>query len=119
MKMKSSKPKKQRIAQKEAPLHLKRKMLGARLSPELQKKHNKKTVIVIKGDKVTVMVGQFKGKTGKIEDINTKNSKVRVNGVEFQKKDGTKVRMPIHASNLMITELKLDDKKRQEILKRK
>jgi large subunit ribosomal protein L24 len=117
--MKSSKPKKQRIMQKEAPLHLKRKMMGCHLSEELQKKHNKKSISAIKGDKVKVMSGQFKGKTGNIEKIDTKKLKVVVSGVEIQKKDGTKIRMPIHISNVMIIELKLDDKKRQEILKRK
>ncbi len=117
--MKSTKPKKQRIAQKQASLHARKRLLGCHLSKELQKKYEKRTVTIRKGDKVKVMAGQFKTKTGKIEEINTKTSKVFINGVEFQKKDGTKIRVPVHVSNIMITELNLDDKKRQEILKRK
>jgi large subunit ribosomal protein L24 len=117
--MKSSKPKKQRIMQKKASLHIKGKMLGCHLSDDLKKKYDKRSIRVRKGDKVKVMSGQFKGKTGKVEEVNVKNSKIYVNGVEYQKKEGTKIKMPIHASNVMITELNLEDKKRQEILKRK
>lgn len=105
--------------QKNASIHLKRKMLGCHLSEELQKKYNKRSLVAIKGDTVKVMTGQFKGKTGKIEKVDTQSLKIIVNGVDIQKKDGTKIRMPIHISNVMIIELKLDDKKRQEILKRK
>ena len=105
--------------QRDRSLHQRKKMLGCHLSRDLQKKYSKRSVVVIKGDKVKVMAGQFKGKAGKVEDIDTKNSKLFINGVEFQKKDGTKIKVPVHVSNVMITDLKLDDKKRQEILKRK
>lgn len=105
--------------QKNLPLHLKGKLLGGHLSHELRKKHNKRAVRIVKGDKVKVMSGQFKGKSGKVEDVNMKNSKVIISGIDFQKQDGTKIRMPVNASNVMITELNLSDKKRQEILKRK
>jgi large subunit ribosomal protein L24 len=65
------------------------------------------------------MRGQFKDKSGKVEEINTKTRKVYIAGIEYQKKEGTKVKFPIYVSNLMITELELSDKKRQESLKRK
>ena len=94
-------------------------MMKAHLSKELSKKFNKRTARVIKGDKVKIMKCQFKGKSGKVEEVNTKNYKVFVAGIEMQKTEGTKIRIPIAVSNLMITELNLSDKKRQEILKRK
>ena len=116
---KSVKPKNQRKYRANAPLHKRNNMMKTHLSKELSKKFSKRTARVIKGDKVKIMKGQFKGKSGKVEEVNMKNYKVYVAGIEMQKTEGTKVRIPIAVSNLMITELKLTDKKRQEILKRK
>lgn len=72
-----------------------------------------------KGDKVKVVRGQFKKTEGKIEKINSKREKLYINGIEVVKKDGTKVNYPINPSNVVITELSLDDKMRQRILERK
>ena len=116
---KSAKPKNQRKYRSNAPLHKRNNMMKVHLSKELSKKFSKRTARVVKGDKVKVMTGQFKGKSGKVEEVNMKNYKIFVAGIETQKTDGTKVRIQIAVSNLMITELNLSDKKRQEILKRK
>jgi len=115
----SKKPRKQRNYRERAPLHIRGRFLNARLADTLSKKYQKRSARVRKGDKVTVLVGQFKGKSGKVENVDTKNTKVFIAGIESQKKDGSKMRYPINPSNVMITELNLDDKKRQEILKRK
>jgi len=115
----SSKPKKQRKYRDNAPLHIKGNFLNAHLSVALKKKHGKRAIRVIKGDKVKLMKGQFKDKSGKIEKVMTKLGKVYIEGIEMQKKDGTKTKYPISPNNIMITELNLNDKKRQEKLKRK
>jgi large subunit ribosomal protein L24 len=115
----SKDPGKQRKFRTNAPLHIKGKFLGAHLSDELAKKYGKRAARVRKGDKVKIMIGQFKGKLGKVEKVDSKKGKVYVEGAEIQKKDGTKTKYPITASNVMIIELSLDDKNRQEILKRK
>ena len=39
-----------------------------------------------------------------------------ITGVEMIKKDGTKAFYPIHPSNLVVTELNLDDKKRMAVV---
>ena len=115
----SKKPKKQRKYLYNAPLHTGSKFLAAHLSDELAKKYGKRSLRARKGDKVKIMKGQFKDKSGKIERVDTKSRKIFIAGIEYQKKDGTKVKFPIYVSNLMITELDLSDKKRQESLKRK
>ena len=115
----SKKPGKQRKYRVNAPFHIKRKFLSVHLSEELSKKYGKRAIVLRKGDKVKITKGQFKGKTGKIDQILTKKQKAFINGVEFQKKEGTKVRYPINVSNLVITEVELNDKKRQESIKRK
>lgn len=117
--VRSRQPRKQRKYSYNAPLNIKGKFLNAHLSKELIKKYGKRSVRVRKQDKVTILRGQFKKKTGRIEKIDLKDSKVYVSGMEVIKKDGTKVLYPIHPSNIVITELNLEDKKRAEKLKQK
>ena len=115
----SKKPNKQRKYIANAPNHISSKMICSMLSDELKKKHNKNNLRVIKGDRVKILRGQFKGKSGKVENVNIKTKKLYIENIELQKKDGTKTQYPIHHSNVMITELNLKDKKRSEIIKRK
>ena len=115
----SKKPGKQRKYRFNAPLHVKRKNVASHLSKELIKKHGKRSMPVIKGDKVKVVRGQFKGHMGKIDNVDVKFGRIFVSGVEIQKKDGNKVQYSMDPSNLIITELKLDDKRRNKIVERK
>ena len=117
---KSSKnPGKQRKYRIKSPLHIKRKLLSAHLSKELRKRYGKRNIVLRKGDKVKVLSGQFKKYENKVEIINITKSRIYVNGIEVTKKDGSKKQVAIHPSNLMITELNLDDKLRMKILERK
>ena len=102
-----------------APLHLKRKMLSCLLSKELRKKLGKRNLPVRKDDVILIMRGKFKGKKGKIEKVNLRKLKIYVEGINRVKLDGSKVYYPLHPSNLMITELNLNDKKRKAKLERK
>ncbi len=112
----SKQPRKQRKYSYNAPLHIRGRFMAAHLSKELIKKYNRRSIRLRKGDKVTILRGQFKKKTGKIERIDLKETKVYIAGVEMIKKDGTKVFYPIHPSNLVVTELNLDDKKRMAVV---
>lgn len=115
----SKKPRKQRGYRLSAPLHTKHKFVQSHLSRELRKKHGKRSIGLRKGDKVKIMLGQFRKHEGKIEIIDLKKARVFVNGVELTKRDGTKRMLALHPSNLMVTELNLEDKLRQKILERK
>ena len=112
-------PKKQHKGRYNAPLHIKQKFMRSHLSKELKKKHGKRSLGLKKGDRVKVVVGQFKGKTCKVERIDLKKCKVYLEGIDIQKKDGTKTTYPIEPSNLIITEINLDDKMRNKVLERK
>ncbi len=115
----SKKPSKQRKYQLKSPLHVKQKFVHAHLSKELRKKYSKRNISLRKGDKVKIMVGKLKKHEGKVESIDLKKTRVFIAGAEFTKKDGTKKLVAFHPSNLMITELNLDDRFRQKILERK
>jgi len=108
----SKQPRKQRKYVREAPLHRKSKLLGSHLSKELKTKHKMRSLRLVKGDKVKVMRGTFKGKTGKVERIDVNKSRAYITGVEFIKRDGSKASYPIRTSNLLIQDLNLSDKKR-------
>jgi len=108
----SKQPRKQRKFIANAPLHLKRKMLSSNLSKLLRDKHKIRNIELRKGDKVKIMKGKFKKKQGKIIELKTKLLKVYIEGIQIKKTDGSKVNVPLQASNLQIIELNLDDKKR-------
>jgi len=115
----SKKPSKQRKFRYNAPLHIKRKLLSARLSKELSKKHNTRSLSVRSGDKVKIVRGQFSGKIGKIDFVNIRRQRIFIEGTDRTKIDGTKSLYPIHPSNVIIQELNMDDKYRKQILERK
>ena len=117
--IRSKQPRKQRKYRYNAPLHIKKKFISANFTKELREKYSKRNFPIVKGDKVKIMRGQFKGKIGLVEKVDMRNIKIIVQGAENIKKDGSKVGYPISPSNLMITELKLDDKKRKASLERK
>ena len=115
-KWKSSKqPRKQRKYAANAPLHLKRKVLSVNISKELRKKHEKRNIPVRKGDTVKIMRGKFRGRSGKVSEVKIKSMKIFVDGIQATKQDKSKVNIPLRASNLQITELNLEDKKRLKI----
>jgi large subunit ribosomal protein L24 len=115
----SSQPRKQRKFMYNAPLHIKSKFLTSHLNEELQKTYNKRSARVIVGDTVKIMRGDFAGTEGKVQSVDLKTSQVTVEGVSVAKADGKEVPRPVHASNLLITKLVLDDEKRVASLERK
>ncbi len=117
--IKSKNPGKQRRMLYYAPLHRRQKLVAVHLSKELREQFNTRSIGVRKGDEVIVTRGEFRKKTGKVVDVDLKNLKVYVEGIVRKKVNGTEVKVPLHPSNLMITKLDLEDKKRQEIIQRK
>jgi len=111
---KSKIPKKQRKFRYNAPLHLKKKFLTVHLNKELKKTQNRRSLQVKKGDKIKILRGNFKGKTGIVEKIDIKKEHIFVHGVETIKKDGSKVPKTINASNIMIISLNQEGKKRNK-----
>jgi large subunit ribosomal protein L24 len=98
---------------------MRRKLLSTHLSKELKQKYNRRNITVVTGDKVKVQRGQFKGHTGKVEEIDLKKGRVFVSGMDLQKKDGNKIRIGVVSSNIVITDLNLDDKKRNQSINKK
>ena len=92
--------------------HVQNKFPCSHLSKELKEKVKARSLRVRKGDKVKVMRGQHKGKSGTVDRVDTKRTKVFISGIEFAKKDGSKSLYPIHSTQLMIMTLEGKDKLR-------
>jgi ribosomal protein uL24 len=109
----SVQPRKQRKYRHNASLSTKRTFLFINLSKELRQKHGVRSARPRTGDKVRVMRGTYKKKTGSIESIDAKGTRIFVTKIEHTKRDGSKSKIPLHPSNLQITELDLGDKFRK------
>jgi len=117
--IRSKQARKQRKYRHNAPLHIRQKLIHIHLSKELRKKYGKRTISPRQGDRVKVLRGSYKGKEGVIDKIDLKKLRVYVRGVERIKKDGSKVMVGLEPSNLMLSEIKIEDKKRKEKLENK
>ncbi len=116
--MVSKQPRKQRKARYNAPLHIRQKYMGARLSEALSKEYGTRSAAVITGDIVKVMRGDFKGTEGKVQKVSLADGTIAVEGVISTKVDGTEVARPIYPSNVMITKLELKDGRRASSIKK-
>ena len=117
--MKSKKPNKQRKFLHQAPLHLRRKFVSGHLSKELRQQYKRRSLPLRSGDEVEIMKGGYAGKSGKVARVDLKYYKIFIEGITRKRTVGTDVQVPIHPSNLKITNLSLDDEFRRKILQRK
>jgi len=94
-------------------------MVSMHLHKALRKEYNKRALPARKGDEVRVMRGKFSGTTGKISRVDLKSLKVYVDNVKVKKVSGQEVEAALDPSNLMITKLEFEDKRRRTFMKRK
>lgn len=129
--VKSSKPGKQRKAQYNAPIHVKRKRVRARL--QLDKPDVRlagvRTVTIRVGDTVRVIRGDLAhggkrvgGKrkkdptTGKVLNINSDAGRLFVEGATATTSDNKEEALSVHASNVVVVKLDETDKLRMQSL---
>lgn len=115
----SSKPKKQRKKHYTMPLHVSQKAFSAHLSKDLRKELGRRSLEIRKEDKVLVMRGKHKGKSGKVTGMNRRKLQVFIEKITIKKADGKEKGIPFRPSNLMLTEVSRDDKQRIKGLKGK
>jgi len=114
----SKKPNKQRKYAMNAPLHLRKAFVSVHLAKPLREKYKIRAIPVKKGDSVKILRGQFKKKTGKVNRVDLKATKIFIDGIDATKKDGSKVPYPMNPSNLMLQDLDLEDKIRKAKVER-
>ncbi len=108
----SVQPRKQVKFRANAPNHIKRKFMGSPLDKALREKYGRRTIEVRKGDEVKIMRGKFKGKQGKVGQVDVKNTRLQVEGIQRVKAGGEKMITWFHPSKVKIIILNTDDARR-------
>ncbi|MEC7364771.1 MAG: 60S ribosomal protein L26 [Candidatus Thermoplasmatota archaeon] len=124
--MVSKKAGKQRTSQRDAPLHVKRKRMRARLISDDPDLRQVRSVTVRVGDEVEVTRGDFshpnsvkaesrgkrlgqpRGRAGvkaKVASVDTKSGFIFVDGLTQSTADGKEEAVPVNPSNVIVTKL--------------
>jgi large subunit ribosomal protein L24 len=110
-------PRKQRNETEHAPLHERHKQVMATLSDDLREEYGQRSVRVNAGDTVEVMRGDFAGEEAEVVTVDLTDAVVHVEDVVLEKADGEEVPRPLDASNLRVTDLDLEDDRREARLR--
>jgi large subunit ribosomal protein L24 len=92
------------------------KLARAALSSDLKSKYGTNSVRVRTGDSVKLVRGEYAGVEGKIQKVFPKEGRITVEGVTREKIAGGTTPLRIHASNVVVTSVNLDDKFRRQKL---
>ncbi len=98
--------------------HIRDKAVSSNLTTNLREQYGRRSMRVIKGDTIKVQRGEYSGIEGKVEKVNTKRGTLAIEGVQREKIRGGNVKVPIHASNVQIVAIKLDDPLRLKKIER-
>jgi large subunit ribosomal protein L24 len=90
--------------------------IAAHVVDNLRQQYRLRSCRVVKGDTVRVMRGEYNGIEGKVESVDTMTGGLAIEGIQREKVRGGNVKVRIHSSNVIITNMNLDDKYRQEML---
>merc|ERR1712166_673330 len=121
MKFNQAKHSSRRKARKEhfgAHSSMRRKIMSASLSKELQKKYNVRSLPIRKDDEVQVVRGTYKNRDGKVTTVYRKKYVIHVERISREKNNGATVMLGLHPSKVVITKLHLDPD-RKKLLARK
>ncbi|MFC7082505.1 50S ribosomal protein L24 [Halorussus caseinilyticus] len=110
-------PRKQRNQTEHASLHERHEHVKATLADDLREEFDARSVRVNAGDTVEVMRGDFAGEEGEVIKVDLRDAVVHVEDVTLEKADGEEVPRPLDASNLRVTDLDLEDDRREARLR--
>jgi large subunit ribosomal protein L24 len=106
-------PHKERTRKRNAPLHERHDQVRATLADDLREEYGQRSVRVNAGDTVEVLRGDHAGEEAEVIAVDLAEEVVHVEDVTVEKADGEEVPRPLDASNLRVTDLDLDDERRQ------
>ncbi len=121
MKVKSTKPRKQRSALHSLKQHQMSKMFMVRLDEPLQEEWGIKRLPLRKDDEVRVIKNEMTDVEGKVLNLNRRSRTIQIEECTLEKKNGATYYIPISPSNVILTKLggKKMDPWRQKIIDRK
>jgi len=106
-------PHKERTRKRTAPLHERHDQVRATLADDLREEYGQRNVRVNAGDTVEVLRGDHAGEEADVIAVDLADEVVHVEDVTVEKADGEEVPRPLDASNLRVTDLDLEDERRQ------
>jgi large subunit ribosomal protein L24 len=109
----SKQPRKQRNRRDRAPLHERQKQVRATLTGDLREEYGQRSVRVNAGDTVEVLRGDFAGEEGEVQRVDLVDAAVFVEDVVVEAADGEELPKPLDASNVRVTDLDLEDERRE------
>lgn len=109
----SKQPHKQRNETARAPLHQRQKQIHATLSDDLRDEYDTRRTRVNAGDTVEVMRGDHAGSEGEVLTVDLTEQVIHVEDVTIETADGEEVPRPLEPSNVRITDLDLEDDRRE------
>jgi len=109
----TTQPDKQRTSQRDAPLHERHKQVRATLSADLREEYGQRNVRVNSGDTVEVLRGDFAGDEGEVLKVDLSDAVIHVEDVTLETTDGEEVPRPLDTSNVRVTDLNLEDDRRE------
>ena len=86
---------------------------GSGLSKELREKYKRRSLTPRKGDSVKIVRGEFKNVEGKIVKVVPSEGRLSIEGVTREKQKGGTAMVPVHASDVVITSINMNDKMRR------
>ena len=91
-----------------------RKTMIVPVSPDLRRQYGLRKIALRKGDTVTVVKGdkEIKGVEGKVSKVDIRTRRVTVDGITIPKADGKQAARPVSFSNLMVTAMAQDAKRK-------
>ena len=114
----SNQRRKSRKAHFTAPSSLRRKIMSAQLSKDLSAKWLCRSIPVRHGDTVKIVRGPLKGREGKVTEVYRRKWCIHIEKLMKEKTNGQQAKIPIHTSNVQVTNMRLD-KDRKALLGRK
>ena len=111
----SSSRRKQRRAHFSSDSAARRERMAAPLNSELRAKHGVRSLPVRKDDEVLIIRGDHKGREGKVVQVYRKKWAIYVDKVTREKANGTTVQIPVNASKVVLTKLRLDRARKASI----
>jgi ribosomal protein uL24 len=121
MKVKSTKPRKQRSALQSLKQHQISKVFMVRLDEPLQEEWGIKRLPLRKDDEVRVIKNEMTDVEGKVLSLDRRSRTIQIEECTLEKKNGATYYIPISPSNVILTKLggKKMDPWRQKIIDRK
>ncbi len=117
MATRSRQPRRQRLAEYNAPTSERRRRMAVALSRELRARYGRRSLPVRKGDTVRIISGSYEGREERVAKVQRRRYAVTLDNVTGKTGEAKLKPLPIKLSHLLLVRLNLADGWRRRVLK--